>query len=258
MRRKLLAANWKMHTTLPAGLELAQSLSDIIQPADEVEVVLCAPFTHLAILNEETEFSLGAQNCHWEDHGAYTGEVSAAMLASIGVEYVIIGHSERRQIFDETHEQLRGKVDTAVRHRLKPIFCCGETLEERSLSKQQQVVTQQIEESLFHLESAAIGQVVIAYEPVWAIGTGEVASPEQAQEMHAFIRALIAGKFGRGVADSLRILYGGSVKPSNSAGLFDQADIDGALVGGASLDAEEFRVIHDHLLNAARVSSSMS
>lgn len=239
MRKKLLAGNWKMHTTLPAGLELAEKLAEVSTPSDRVEVVICAPFTHLAIMNEECEFSLGAQNCHWEDHGAFTGEISAAMLASIGVEYVIIGHSERRQHFHETHEQLRKKVDVALKHRLTPIFCCGETLDERKLSAHQQVVQRQLEETLFHLDQEEMSGVVIAYEPVWAIGTGEVATPEQAQEMHAFIRSRIEAKFGE-LATSVRILYGGSVKPSNAAGLFAQPDIDGALVGGASLDAEEF------------------
>ena len=250
MRKKLLAANWKMHTTLPDGIELAKRVVTTIMPNEHVDLVICAPFTHLAILNEEVEgCALGAQNVHWAERGAFTGEISAEMLASIGVEYVIIGHSERRQYFSETNEQLRKKIDAAIKHRLVPIFCCGETLEQRSATSQQRVVQQQIEEGIFQFEPAMFASVVIAYEPVWAIGTGEVATPEQAQEMHAFIRSLTRSKYAE-IADSVRIIYGGSVKASNADGLFAQPDIDGALVGGASLDADEFAAIHASLLNS--------
>lgn len=247
MRKKLLAANWKMNTTPVEAVELSMAVVRSIDTRD-IDVVLCPPYTHLTDMKQVLgNISLGAQNCHGEESGAFTGEVSAAMLGSIGVEYVILGHSERRLYFNETHHQLRKKVDAALSHKLKPIFCCGETLDQRKASVHQEVIRQQLEESLSHLEPVSISQVVIAYEPVWAIGTGEVATPEQAQQVHAFVRSLIAENFNTEAADGIRILYGGSVKGSNAEGLFAQPDIDGGLVGGASLNVSEFAEIYRHL-----------
>ena len=186
---------------------------------------------------------MGAQNCARWQSGAYTGEVSAAMLGAMGVEYVIIGHSERREYFGETNSQLYDKIQQALSSNLMPIFCCGEKLDEREANQHFQVVKQQVEESLFALDEQSIKQVVIAYEPVWAIGTGRTATAEQAQEMHAYIRKLLAGKYGSQIADSISILYGGSCKPSNAAEIFAKPDVDGGLIGGASLVAADFIAI---------------
>ena len=234
--------------TLPSeGLALAK---DVIAKSAEVssgvELVVIPPFTHLnevTKLASGTRVAVGAQNCTRWQSGAYTGEVSAAMLGAMGVEYVIIGHSERREYFGETNSQLYDKIQQALSSNLMPIFCCGEKLDEREANQHFQVVKQQVEESLFALDEQSIKQVVIAYEPVWAIGTGRTATAEQAQEMHAYIRKLLAGKYGSQIADSISILYGGSCKPSNAAEIFAKPDVDGGLIGGASLVAADFIAI---------------
>ncbi len=206
-------------------------------------MVICAPFTHLASINnviDKTKLGLGAENCADHRSGAYTGEVSAAMVASTGAAYVILGHSERRQYYNETSEVLRDKVRLALDNGLTPIFCIGEVLEQRENGSFFDVVKTQIEEGLFNLEANEFGKIILAYEPVWAIGTGKTASDDQAQEMHAFIRKTIADKYGKEVADNTSILYGGSCKPTNAAQLFAKPDVDGGLIGGAALEAESF------------------
>lgn len=246
MRNKIVAGNWKMNKTL----EEAQSLtSEIIgMVADEVKgnvkVVLCTPFPYLVPvknqLGNNTRISVGAQNCSEHDAGAYTGEVSALMLKSMNIPYVIIGHSERRQYFGENGKLLATKVDKALASGLTPIYCCGEPLAIREKGTHEHLVKQQVEESLFHLSAEAVAKVVIAYEPVWAIGTGKTATSQQAQDMHAVIRKHLAGKYGAAVADSISILYGGSVNAGNAKELFACVDVDGGLVGGASLKSREF------------------
>jgi triosephosphate isomerase len=242
-RQKIAAGNWKMNTTLEEGRVLAEALAGYPVPGG-AEVVLCPPFLHLvpvaSIIRDVPGFSLGAQNCHQETKGAYTGEVAAGMLQSAGVKYVILGHSERREYFGESDALLAQKVDQALSAGLRPIFCCGEPLPVREADKHVSHVSAQIQASLFHLSPEAFSQIVIAYEPIWAIGTGRTASPEQAQEMHAAIRALLASHFGDALASACSILYGGSVNAANAATLFSQPDVDGGLVGGASLKAEEF------------------
>lgn len=236
-----------MNKNLAEGETLAKELAAGELSAD-VEVIICTPFVHLTtvapIVSTVGNLKLGAQNCHQEDSGAFTGEISASMLASIGgVDYVIIGHSERRALFGEDNAVLAAKTDAVLANGLRPIFCCGEPLEVREADKHIQLVSEQLSEGLFHLSAEEFGKVVIAYEPVWAIGTGVTASPEQAQEMHKEIRDLIAGKYGAEVADDTTILYGGSVKPGNAKELFGQPDVDGGLVGGASLNAADFLAI---------------
>ncbi len=247
MRRKIVAGNWKMNTLPSEGLALAK---DVIAKSGEVsgdvELVIIPPFTHLSEVTKlasGTRIAVGAQNCARWQSGAYTGEVSAAMLGAMGVDYVIIGHSERREYFGETNAHLYEKIKQALANNLMPIFCCGEKLDEREANRHFQVVQQQVEESLFALDEGNIKQVVIAYEPVWAIGTGRTATAEQAQEMHAHIRKLLANKFGSAIADSISILYGGSCKPSNAAEIFAKPDVDGGLIGGASLVAADFIAI---------------
>lgn len=249
MRKKIVAANWKMNTTLEEGVKLAIQVCDKIKIESETNKIgiICPPFTHLNHLSEIIKnfphFHLGAQNCHWENNGAFTGELSASMLQSCSVEYVLAGHSERRQLFGEKDKDIARKVNSILACHMIPIFCCGETLEARNTNDYKQVVEKQLKQGLFHLVEGQLNQVVIAYEPVWAIGTGEVASPLQAQEMHAFIRKLVAENYSQKVADSVSILYGGSIKPENASLLFAQLDVDGGLVGGASLDAESFAKI---------------
>ena len=208
------------------------------------EAVVCSPFIHLHSLVQMakgyTKISVGAQNAHQAESGAYTGEVSAKMIHSVGAAYVILGHSERRQYFHETNELLAKKTDTALKHDLKPIFCIGETLQEREANKHFDIIKSQLAEGVFHLDATQFGKLVIAYEPVWAIGTGVTASSEQAQEIHAFIRKEIAAKYNQQVADDTTILYGGSCNPKNAPELFAQADIDGGLIGGASLKSRDF------------------
>jgi triosephosphate isomerase (TIM) len=246
MRQKIVAGNWKMNKTFDEANILASEIMGMV--ADEVKgnvrVIFCVPFPYLApmknLLGNNSRISIGAQNLSEHESGAYTGEVSAAMLKSIGVPYVIVGHSERRQYFGEDGKLLARKVDIALKHGLTPIFCCGEPLEVREKNEHEKLVTRQVEESLFHLDATGIQKVVIAYEPVWAIGTGKTASAQQAQDMHAVIRKHLAGKYGKDVADKISILYGGSVNAANAKELFACADVDGGLVGGASLKSREF------------------
>lgn len=246
MRKKIVAGNWKMNTLKADAQKLA---SEVVNMAhDEVpstiELVLCTPFVHLstvrALVPTGGRIFLGAQNCHTRQSGAFTGEVSAPMLQSYGVEFVVLGHSERRQYFHETHEELAAKVDIALANGLQPIFCCGEVLAERQAGQQEEVVARQLKESLFHLTAEQMKKVVIAYEPVWAIGTGQTATSQQAQEMHAFIRTLFEGQYGPAVSEHLSILYGGSCNPGNAAELFACPDVDGGLIGGASLKSRDF------------------
>lgn len=248
MRKKIVAGNWKMNLTLAQGEQLVNDiLAAGIKLAEGQEVVVAPPFPYLTkvkqLIRNYPGIYLAAQNCASEKSGAYTGEVSAEMLASVGVDYVILGHSERREYFSESNAQLAKKIDLALANGIKPIFCCGEPLEVRKAETQNEYVARQLEESLYHLDAAALKNIVIAYEPIWAIGTGLTASAQQAQDMHAFIRARIAEKFGREAALGLTILYGGSAKPSNAGELFASADVDGGLIGGASLVAADFAAI---------------
>jgi len=247
MRKKIVAGNWKMNTSLAEGFSLAKEVTAGSSRVDQgVELVVIPPFTHLSEivkLARGSRVRVGAQNCAQWPKGAYTGEVSASMLQSAGVEYVILGHSERREYFNETNRSLFEKLQLALQENLTPIFCCGEKLGEREAGQHFAVVEKQVAESLFGLETRQVQQVVIAYEPVWAIGTGKTATADQAQEMHAFIRGLLAGKYGSTLADSISILYGGSCKPSNAAELFAKPDVDGGLIGGASLVAADFIAI---------------
>ena len=207
------------------------------------QLIVCPPFPYLEMTSDYSDdsyFMVGAQNVSDQEVGAYTGEVSAAMLESLEIDYCIVGHSERRAYYHETNEIVARKVDQLLKHGLKPTVCCGEVLEEREANKQFEVVKQQITEGLFHLTPEQFGEIIVAYEPVWAIGTGKTATPEQAQEMHAFIRSLIAEKYGNEVAEETSILYGGSCKPSNAKELFANKDVDGGLIGGASLKADDF------------------
>ncbi len=243
MRKKIAAGNWKMNLGRDQAVVLTQDIAEGSIPED-VHVILGTPFIYLhelnAMLQDVKGIKLAAQNCHQMPSGAYTGEVSASMLKSIGIEYVILGHSERRMYFNESDELLRAKVDIALKEGLKVIFCCGEPLEIREANSQNGYVSRQLVNSLFHLSEADFSNIVIAYEPIWAIGTGKTASAEQAQEMHAFIRALVQEKYSAETAVDLSILYGGSVKPANASELFANPDVDGGLVGGASLDAQGF------------------
>ena len=207
------------------------------------QLIVCPPFPYLEMTSDYSDdsyFMVGAQNVSDQEVGAYTGEVSAAMLESLEIDYCIVGHSERRAYYHETNEIVARKVDQLLKHGLKPIVCCGEVLEEREANKQFEVVKQQITEGLFHLTPEQFGEIIVAYEPVWAIGTGKTATPEQAQEMHSFIRSLIAEKYGNEVAEETSILYGGSCKPNNAKELFANKDVDGGLIGGASLKADDF------------------
>ncbi len=243
MRKKIVAGNWKMNTTLQEGVGLAKDVNEALKHAEvECDVVICVPFTHLAPVNEviDSKLGLGAENCADHKSGAFTGEVSASMVASTGATYVILGHSERRQYYGETAETLKEKVALALDNNLTPIFCIGEVLEQRENGSYLDVVKSQIEDALFGLSAAEFSKLVLAYEPVWAIGTGKTATDDQAQEMHAHIRSVIAGKYGKEIADNTSILYGGSCKPSNARALFAKPDVDGGLIGGASLDAESF------------------
>jgi triosephosphate isomerase len=246
MRQKIVAGNWKMNKTLTEAQSLTSEISNMVDdeaPAD-VKVVISPPYPFIyAIQNlipEIGHISLGGQNCHEEDSGAFTGEISASMLKSLGVQYVILGHSERREQFEESDELLAKKVDIALKNDLKVIFCCGEPLNIRESEKQNTYVTNQITNSLFHLSEEAYKNIIIAYEPIWAIGTGKTASSAQAQEMHKIIREHIESKFGKTAAEETSILYGGSCKPDNAKELFSQPDVDGGLIGGASLKSRDF------------------
>jgi triosephosphate isomerase len=245
MRKKIVAGNWKMNTLLKDGMELAGAVEKLEKDkTSDAILIIAPPFTHLSKVKELiTNVKLSAQDCSSESSGAYTGEVSPAMLVSAGVEYVILGHSERRSNFKEGNELLNKKVKLALSEGLKPIYCCGEVLEERESEKYFDVVREQIEVGLNNLTPEEMSNVVIAYEPVWAIGTGVVASPQQAQEIHKFIRDLLVELFDQQVADDMSILYGGSCKPSNAEELFSNPDVDGGLIGGAALKAEDFLAI---------------
>jgi triosephosphate isomerase (TIM) len=249
MRKKIIAGNWKMHKTAEEALALASEIkaSLIAELKSNTQVVLCVPYPYLIqtqkLLEGNTQLHVAAQDCSMHDWGAYTGEVSAKMLAAMQIPYVVIGHSERRQYHNETNELLARKVDGALQSALTPIYCCGESLEVREKNQHEALVKQQIEEALFHLNESQMKNVVVAYEPVWAIGTGKTASSQQAQDMHEVIRKHIASKYGAEIAGAISILYGGSVKPDNAKELFSCKDVDGGLVGGASLKAADFIAI---------------
>ena len=252
MRKQIAAANWKMNLTLQQGEALVDELlSTDISLTGNQEVVLGVPSPYLINtknkLGDKANFYIAAQNCYTKKSGAYTGEVSAEMLKSINVDYVILGHSERREYFSESNEMLAEKVNICFEYGLKPIFCCGEALEIREAGTQNSFVEKQLKESLFHLSAEQLTGFVIAYEPIWAIGTGRTASSEQAQEMHAHLRSVLASKYGEAVAATISILYGGSVKAANAKEIFGQPDVDGGLVGGASLNAAEFTTIANSL-----------
>jgi len=252
MRKQIAAANWKMNLTLQQAETLMDELMAIPhEPAANQLAVFGVPFPYLVniknkLAGKKNAF-IAAQNCYDKKSGAYTGEVSAEMLKSIAIDYVIIGHSERREYFNESHAMLAAKTDVCLENGLKPIFCCGEPLAIREAGTQNSYVETQLSESLFHLSAAQMTGFVIAYEPIWAIGTGKTASNEQAQEMHAHIRSVMANQYGAAVADSISILYGGSVKANNAKDIFGQPDVDGGLVGGASLVAADFAVIINSL-----------
>lgn len=243
MRQNIVAGNWKMNKDFQEGLDLVKGIIENTNPSD-TQVVLCTPFIHLQAASELAKdvpnVAIAAQNCYTKSSGAYTGETSVPMLKSIGVEYVVIGHSERREYFNESHAFLAEKVNVVLENGLLPIFCCGESLDIRQAGTFVEYVATQLKESLFHLSAEDFGKVVVAYEPIWAIGTGVTASREQAQETQAALRQVIAEKYGETVADDTTILYGGSVKPANAVELFGCADVDGGLVGGASLTVENF------------------
>ena len=249
MRKKIVAGNWKMNETLQEGIALAKEINEALT-ADKpnCDVVICTPFIHLAsvapVLNQDV-VALGAENCADKEKGAYTGEVSAAMVKSTGAQYVILGHSERRQYYGETAEILKEKVKMALANGLKIIFCCGETLEEREANKQNEVVKAELDGSVFNLTAEEWKNIVLAYEPIWAIGTGKTATSEQAEEMLAYIRSIVAEKYGNEVAEETTILYGGSCNPGNAAELFAKRNIDGGLIGGASLKCADFKGIID-------------
>lgn len=243
MRKPMIAGNWKLNKTIAEACELSSSLAKCLASFEGVDIVIAPVFTSLTSVAEtikNTSIKLAAQNCYPEETGAFTGEVSPLMLKDAGCEYVIIGHSERRQLLDESDMFINQKMIKALEAGLKPILCIGETLQERETDQMLEVLTTQIKGGLANLSATHMAEVVIAYEPVWAIGTGKTATDEQAQEAHSFIRGLLQGLFTKEVALATRILYGGSVKPGNVDGLMAQDDIDGALVGGASLKAEDF------------------
>lgn len=249
MRKNIVAGNWKMNKNLQEGIALAKELDEALKGKSiNCDVVICTPFIHLAsVANaiDTTKIGLGAENCADKESGAYTGEVSASMVASTGAKYVILGHSERRAYYHENAEMLKEKVNLVLANNLTPIFCIGEVLSERESEKHFEVVKEQIEKSLFELSAEDFGKLVIAYEPVWAIGTGKTASADQAQEMHAFIRNIIAEKYGNEVAEDTSILYGGSANAGNAKELFSNKDVDGGLIGGASLSVDKFMPIID-------------
>ncbi len=246
MRKNIAAGNWKMNLDLAGGQKLASELVNMVKDevTNDAEVILIPSFPYLTaikqLIGSAANIKLGAQNCSEAKEGAFTGEISTEMLESVGVDYVVIGHSERREIFGEGNALLAKKTDAVLAQGLLPIYCCGEKLETREANEHFTLNKAQIEEGLFHLSKEEIKKVVVAYEPVWAIGTGVTASSDQAQEMHKFIRGVIADKYDQETADSISILYGGSVKPGNAQELFSQPDVDGGLVGGASLKSRDF------------------
>jgi len=252
MRKKIIAGNWKMNKSHQDGMELLLQLFKLIEDEDILpedsgnklpEVVIAPSFIFLsdaAGIVQAWEAKIAAQNCSSESDGAYTGEVSASMLKSINVDYVIIGHSERRNYFQETNQIVAKKISLVLENNMSVICCIGESISERDSGKEFQIITHQIEECLFHLNNEQIKNIVIAYEPVWAIGTGKNATPEQAQEMHNYIRSVISGKFGKETSENISIIYGGSCNPQNAKSIFSQPDVDGGLIGGASLNAKDF------------------
>src|SRR6478735_5942012 len=245
MRKQIAAGNWKMNCTYQQAEKL---LNEVLQSEVNLsygsEVIFAVPYPYLIMANsevaDEPNYSVAAQNCHQKKSGAFTGEVSAEMLKSIAIKYCVIGHSERREYFYETNKMLAEKLNICLEHDISPIFCCGEPLNIRDAGTQNTYVETQLKESLFHLSQSQMQQIVIAYEPIWAIGTGKTATTQQAQEMHAFIRSVLAKQYSSEAADEITILYGGSVKAANAAELFASPDVDGGLVGGASLNAKEF------------------
>lgn len=248
MRNQIAAANWKMNLGYQQGEQLLNDiLKERIALAPHQKVIFAVPFPYLIMAKSEVaedhNYFVAAQNCYHKAAGAYTGEVSAEMLKSIGIEYCIVGHSERREYFGETNLMLAEKINLLLANNIKPIFCCGEPLAIREAGTQNEYVAKQLEESLFHLTDTQLAGIIIAYEPIWAIGTGKTASTEQAQEIHAFLRSVLAEKFGDKTASVVPILYGGSVKSSNAKEIFTAADVDGGLVGGASLVATDFAAI---------------
>ena len=245
MRRKVIAGNWKMNMLPADTINFIEGLAPLVKDSEN-EVILCVPYTDLfyALLHVQgTNIKIGAQNMHWEEKGAYTGEVSAPMLKSIGVEYVIIGHSERRQYFAETDETVNKKIKSALAHGLKPIVCVGETLEQRENGQTEQIVTSQVEKAFEGIPASELEKIIVAYEPIWAIGTGKTATKEDANSTIMQIRKKIAEMYGQNEANGVIIQYGGSVKSANAKELFEMSDIDGGLVGGASLKADEFAKI---------------
>ncbi len=252
-RKYLIAGNWKMNTTASESVDLISEINSLVGQQTQVQVCICPPFTSIqksSSIVEQSEVLLGAQNMSAEPSGAFTGEISAEMLRDLYVNFVILGHSERRQYFGETNESINLKVLAAVQNNLKPIYCIGETLEERESEKTLEVVKAQVQEGLANFPLSEVDNLVLAYEPVWAIGTGKTATDEMAQEVHAYVRALLVDLFGDAAGSGIRILYGGSMKPENAAGLLSQPDVDGGLIGGASLNAKSFCAIVDSALNA--------
>lgn len=249
-RKRIAAGNWKMNTTVPEGYDLAESLAEAWKGEEGKEMIIAPPFTHLLAIQaavNESAIDIAAQNCHWAANGAFTGEISPDMLNAMEITTVILGHSERREIFGENNDIIRRKVDAALASDLRVIFCCGEPLSIREAGNALNFVEGQLNESLLHLDAAQMQSIIIAYEPIWAIGTGVTATSDQAQEMHAFIRNLLSKKYSSEVAEQTSILYGGSVKASNAAELFGKPDVDGGLVGGASLTSAEFLKIAQSL-----------
>lgn len=249
MRKHIVAGNWKMNCTFSEADDLINAIMEQLEQKElprDTQLIVCPPFPYLEMTTDyanDSYFMVGAQNVSDQEKGAYTGEVSAAMLESMEIDYCIVGHSERRAYYGETNATVAAKVNQLLQHGIKPIVCVGEVLEEREAGKQVEVVKKQVEQGLFHLSADQLREVVIAYEPVWAIGTGKTATPDQAQEIHAHIRSLLATKYGKEIANDISILYGGSCKPSNAKELFACPDIDGGLIGGASLKADDFMAI---------------
>ncbi len=245
MRKNIVAGNWKMNNDLAATRTLTSELESQVKTSD-AEIMIAPTFTNLleaSNLLKGSDIEVIAQNMHFAKNGAYTGEISASMLKSVGITTVILGHSERREYFNEDDAILKQKVDAALENEMRIVFCFGEKLEDRKSGNHFNIVEVQIKNALFHLEAESWKNLVLAYEPVWAIGTGETASPEQAQEMHAFIRNLVASKYGESISSTISILYGGSVKPANAKEIFNNPDVDGGLIGGAALNAESFMAI---------------
>lgn len=248
MRKFIIAGNWKMYKTIVEAIELANGLKrELFQlESDDIDIVLCPPFTALSEVSEviaDSNIRLGAQDLYWQEEGAFTGEVSPLMLKDAGCRYVIIGHSERRQFFSETNEAVNNKIKAALKHGLTPIACVGESLREREAGATFKVLEDHVQNGLKGIDESEVLKLVIAYEPVWAIGTGKTATPEQAQEAHKYIRDLLTKMYNKDVASEVRIQYGGSVKPENASELMQQPDVDGALVGGASLKVDSFSQI---------------